>query len=111
VIAGAGSTATTLDPTVIDNFCDAQEAAYQERVQAAGGVATGLQDPAMQPVCALLQLTASANSGDFSAGSCMASADPGWCYVTGAAAGTCPQAILFTASAPPGNAVVSLQCQ
>jgi hypothetical protein len=111
VIARIGSTTTTLDPTVLIDFCDAQEAAYQQQLQAAGGVGTGMQDPAMQSVCALVQLTASADPGDFSAsGSCIGSKDPGWCYVTGAAAGICSQAILFTASEPPRGTVVSLQC-
>jgi hypothetical protein len=110
VIAGNGASATTLDPTVVDNFCDAQEAAYQQQVQAAGGVATGLQDPAERSVCALVQLIPAANPVDFSDGSCVGSVDRGWCYVTGAAAGTCPQAILFTATEPPPGAVASLQC-
>jgi hypothetical protein len=110
VIAGNGASATTLDPTVVDNFCDAEEAAYEQQVQAAGGVATGLQDPAQQSVCALVQLTLPANPVDFSDGSCVGSVDRGWCYVTGAAAGTCPQAILFTATEPPPGAVASLQC-
>jgi hypothetical protein len=57
------------------------------------------------------QLTAGANPGDFDANeSCAASADPGWCYVTGTAAGTCPQAVLFTNGEPPLGARVTLQC-
>ena len=44
-------------------------------------------------------------------GSCAASADPGWCYLRGPAAGSCPQAILFS---PTGNpqvgATVNLVC-
>jgi hypothetical protein len=50
------------------------------------------------------------NSGDFQNGSCSASADPGWCYVTGAAANGCPQAILFSSGQPPTGSTVSLQC-
>jgi hypothetical protein len=111
VIERVGATATTLDSTVLDSFCDAQEAAYQQKVQAAGGNTDGLQDPAAQSTCALVQLTPSANPADFSTNqACVASADPGWCYVTGAAAGSCPQSLLFTSGEPPPGAIVSLQC-
>ncbi|MGO9835943.1 MAG: hypothetical protein ACLP1X_17200 [Polyangiaceae bacterium] len=109
-IAGSGTTTTTFDPTVLDAFCDAEEAAYQQQVQAAGGSSTGIQDPAQQSVCALFQLTQTANNADFQGGSCKGSGQPGWCYVTGVAAGTCPQAILFTGSEPPSGATVNLQC-
>jgi len=53
------------------------------------------------------------NQKDFpngAAGGCATSPDPGWCYVTGAAANGCPQAILFTNGEPPHGATVSLQC-
>jgi len=109
-ISGAGPSATTFDPTVLDAFCDAEETAYQQQVQAAGGSSTGIQDPAQQSVCALFQLTQNANAGSFEGGSCKGSSQPGWCYVTGVAAGTCPQAILFTGSEPPSGATVNLQC-
>jgi hypothetical protein len=100
----------TFDPTVLDAFCATEEAAYQQEVQAAGSP-MGLQDPALQPVCALAQLTPSAHPTDFSTtGSCVGSHDPGWCYVNGPAAGQCPQSILFTEGQPPSGATVSLQC-
>jgi len=98
------------DPAVLNSFCDAQETAYQQQVSAAGS-SMGLQDPAQLSVCALTQLTPQANASSFSGnGSCQASMAPGWCYVTGPAAGHCPQAILFTSSEPPSGATVNLQC-
>jgi hypothetical protein len=100
----------TFDPSVLSAFCNGQEAAYAQQVHAAGSP-MGLQDPAMQPVCALAQLTPSANDKDFSpTGSCLGSADPGWCYVSGPAAGKCPQSILFTEGQPPSGSTVLLQC-
>jgi hypothetical protein len=106
-----GQSQPTLDPDVLNAFCDAQEAAFQQQVQAAGGAKTGLQDPAKQSVCALQQLVPMGNGGaDFQGMTCIGSKTPGWCYVTGAAAGNCPQALLFTANEPPHGAVVSLQC-
>jgi hypothetical protein len=106
-ISGSGSTATTFDPTVLDSFCDTQEAAYQQQVQAAGS-SKGITDPATESVCAFLQLTPSTNANQFQNGSCVGGSDPGWCYVTGAAAGTCPQEIVF--SHQPSNGTISLQC-
>jgi hypothetical protein len=100
----------TFDPAVLDAFCATQETAYQQQVQAAGS-SMGLQDPGLQPVCALAQLTPTANPMDFSsAGSCIGSHDAGWCYVTGAAAGHCAQSILFAEGQPPSGATVNLQC-
>jgi len=107
VIAGSGSTATTFDQSVLDSFCAAQEAAYQQEVQAAGSN-TGIQDPAQQSVCAFTQFTPMANPTDFQGGSCKTATNPGWCYVTGAAAGTCPQAIVFANQ--PSNGTINLQC-
>ena len=42
--------------------------------------------------------------------SCAGSTDQGWCYVTGAAAGSCGHSILFTNAEPPAGSNVSLQC-
>jgi hypothetical protein len=78
-------------------------------------------DPSTLPTCLLQQLSqlpagASAGScpppaGTFDAsGSCAASPSPGWCYVTGAGAGTCPQAIVFSNGEPPAGAIVTLEC-
>ena len=57
-----------------------------------------------QPVCELAQLPKGVWGGD----SCVASTDPGWCYVTGTAAAPCPQAVRFSPVATPhaGTTVV-----
>ncbi len=111
LVGPGGTTAPgqTLDQAVLDAFCDSQEAAYQQEVAAAGSSA-GLPDPALQAFGARQQLTPGANAAHFSNGSCIGSTSPGWCYVTGAAAGRCPQAIVFTPSEPPSGAIVSLRC-
>jgi hypothetical protein len=89
--------------TVLDQFCDQQEATYKGKPGAPG-------DPALQSVCELKQLTPMANPNDFNAGSCAASKDPGWCYVTGVAAKTCSQAIYFADNSPPSGSTTSLSC-
>jgi hypothetical protein len=98
-----GATQPTLTTDILTEFCAAQEATYAGTRGAAG-------DPDTYPTCALQQLTTGANPNDFTNGSCAASGDAGWCYVTGAAANGCPQAILFTSGQPPAGAQVSLQC-
>ncbi len=107
-----------LDPTVLEQFCDTQEANYTST----GGVVGAGGDPGLQSVCMMYQLT----SGDPNAatefpngGSCSSYAPPmtagpgtggGWCYVTGAAANGCPQAVQFSEKALPGGSVTYLQC-
>jgi hypothetical protein len=78
---------------------------------------SGGTDPSTLTTCQLQELSrAPADAGvdcvgTFdSSGSCAASTQPGWCYAVGAAAGQCPQAILFSAGQPPSGAIVSLQC-
>jgi hypothetical protein len=93
----------------LTKFCQTAESAYvQYQASLDGGI--GAQDPAKQSVCALHQLNPKSNPIDFSNGSCLTSKEPGWCYVTGAAAGRCAQAILFSQGEPPMGAAVSLQC-
>ena len=101
----AGGTTATLTQDILNKFCAAQEATYK-------GPAGAVGDPDTYPVCALQQLTTVLNPTDFDTnGSCAAATkDSGWCYVTGAAAKGCPQAILFTTGEPPPGATVSLQC-
>jgi hypothetical protein len=111
-----------LDP--IAKFCDAQEAAWKKSM--AG------PEPYTVPVCEMKQLflaPAGANTmgcklqpspaSDFTPSnggapqpgdSCAGSADQGWCYVTGAAAGACGHSVLFTSAEPPSGSSVSLQC-
>jgi hypothetical protein len=98
-----GGTQATLTQDILTKFCQTQEATYAANPG-------GATDPDTLPTCALQQLTTGLNSGDFQNGSCSASADPGWCYVTGAAANGCPQAILFSSGQPPTGSTVSLQC-
>jgi hypothetical protein len=61
-------------------------------------------------VCLLQQLTAGANPVAFQDGTCMLAAAPGWCFVAGAAAGPCPQAITFSLTALPAGTVASIAC-
>ena len=64
-------------------------------------------DPSLNTICQVKQLV----GADLVGGSCTSSPAAGWCYVTGAAAGTCPQAILFSPGGNPLNgATISLQC-
>jgi hypothetical protein len=107
-------TPTGNDIDVVAKFCDAQESAWQS--SKAG------PEPYTVPVCEMQQLykaapgapstcPKAAGPGDFdTTGSCAASADQGWCYVTGAAAGGCGHSILFTNAEPPSGSNVSLQC-
>jgi hypothetical protein len=101
----------TPKPEVLVKFCQSLEDQYSRQVADNGGKAQGITDPATIPVCELTQLTMPANRTAFQGGTCTGSkADQGWCYVAGAAAGKCPQAIAFSPGALPSGAVSSLQC-
>jgi len=91
--------------SVLDTFCANAEANYE-------GEKGAPPDPALQSVCQLTQLVdGQANAADFDAnGSCDISADKGWCYVEGAGANGCAQAIVFAQSSPPAGSVTSLEC-
>jgi hypothetical protein len=91
-------------PDVLDRRCRSLEEQH-----AAGGSAAG-SDPARQSVCELTQLTPKGTPRAFRGGTCQGSDQPGWCYVTGAAAGFCPQAIHFAGGEPPNGAVVWVTC-
>ncbi|MDP9000925.1 MAG: hypothetical protein M3O46_12520 [Myxococcota bacterium] len=94
------------DADVLSRFRASQHAAWVQ-----SGNKSGLPDPDLLPVCELDQLTRRANPMAFGPdNTCSESAAPGWCYVEGAAALTCPQQILFTANEPPAGATVNLQC-
>ncbi len=100
----AGSGLTVPDPNVLDTFCASQEASYQ-------GVKGAPGDPALQSVCQLTQLTRTANAADFDANnSCAGAGDKGWCYVEGAGADGCSQAIVFAPNSPPPGSLMSLSC-
>ena len=59
------------------------------------------------PACELAQIA----PVDYVQDSCEGTNAPGWCYVTGKAAGLCPQAIAFSAlGRPASGAKVDLQC-
>jgi hypothetical protein len=110
--APTNSSATPpLDQSVLDEFCDAEEASYL-----LGGGAPGAPgDPASQSACMLLQLTESDPNaaGEFANGSCLGSDSPGWCYVTGVVANGCAQAVQFSAGARgalPSGSSTHLQC-
>jgi hypothetical protein len=96
---------TVPDPTVLKSFCGSQEASYSGPKNEPG-------DPALQSVCLLTQLIqATAPAADFDAnGSCAMSPDKGWCYVQGAGAKGCSQAIVFGQNSPPAGSVTSLSC-
>jgi hypothetical protein len=118
----------TLPTQGAETLCDMMGSAYTQptadvltRFQAAPHAAwlklpagTKVPDPSSFPTCVLKELAPqdkTLQAGDFdAAGSCAASNDPGWCYLEGTAAGSCPQQIVFTQGQPPHGASVSLQC-
>jgi hypothetical protein len=97
---------------------DAESAAkFRASIQSAEPSATrGVEgeDIALNAICEVPSLTPAANPSDFSAvgnaATCKMGSDPGWCYVTGAAAGRCSQAIAFTAKGAISGSQLSLQC-
>jgi hypothetical protein len=90
------------DPTTLAQFLQTAEAAWIANGGADGGAG---QDPKTLPTCVVSQIT------NVPAGStCKTSNTAGWCYVSGAAAGTCPQAIVFTSGTPPSGSTINLQC-
>ncbi len=59
------------------------------------------------PACVLTQLA----SPKYLNGTCATLPEPGWCYVTGTAAGYCPQALRFSATGTPAQGTaLTLQC-
>jgi hypothetical protein len=64
-------------------------------------------DPSTEATCEVDQIPVPAG------GSCLGSGpgrDAGWCYVTGTAAGTCAEAIVFTEGVPPNGSIINLEC-
>jgi len=83
---------------ILDKFLEQQKAE-------SGDVRDGGTDPTKLPVCVLTQLVRAPGE------SCKDETKPGWCYVTGAAAGKCPQAVLFSSgSGALAGAKFYLQC-
>jgi hypothetical protein len=121
---------TAADQQVLAQFQQTQHTEWAEN----GGVDAGLgPDPSTLTTCWVTQLVTqpagldpsdqmSCQSGsmeghysyvtDITAGTCAASTEAGWCYVSGAATGGgCPQALLFSMPGSPlTGATVSLQC-
>ncbi len=110
-------------PEVLAKFREQQKA---EQGEIRGDAGAGFVDETTKPVCQVTQLVPGdfankcANpeaskykyAGDFTqTGSCGGSNEAGWCYLSGAAAGPCPQSILFSpAGNPQVGAKISLQC-
>jgi hypothetical protein len=73
-------------------------------------------DISLNAICVVPPLTQASKPTDFmtvspdNSETCKNGSDPGWCYVTGKAAGTCPQAIVFTTKGSINGSQVSLQC-
>jgi hypothetical protein len=93
---------STLPATVLANYCQAPDASAPS--PDAGTPA------AQHSVCQLKELTSANNPADFQNGTCTDSSDPGWCYVTGSAAGLCQQALVFPQAAPINGALVHIAC-
>jgi hypothetical protein len=107
--ASAGLTAPSQD--VLGRYCQGLEDTYNQEVADNGGSTHGLTDPANVPVCALRQLTIANFPNDFPSGSCATeTSDKGWCYLTGTAAGSCAQAVVFSNGALPNGSSAQLQC-
>ncbi len=99
--ATPGSGLSIPDATVLSQFRASAETQFQQN----GGADAGLPDPALYPVCQVNQVVVPAG------GSCKGGSNgQGWCYVTGTAAGSCQQAILFAPGVPPSGSTISLQC-
>jgi hypothetical protein len=102
-------------PTAKDT-CDASRGQHAVDPQSLAQAAKGLSgqygasafDPTQHAICEVDQLTGS----DLQGGSCSQSNKPGWCYVTGTAAGElCQQAVLFSpGGTPTPQSMVTLVC-
>lgn len=90
------------------NDADPKAAAgYQDQLNQQSGGGDGGASTTFT-ICEVPQLV----GGDLSNGTCVDNNKPGWCYVTGTAAGGgCAQAVKFSAGGnPKGGARVALQC-
>jgi hypothetical protein len=96
VLASLPDTATPCDPAKGESDVDPHVVANaSEALQGQYGAAAF--DPAQHTICQLAQLT----GNDLTNGSCKQSTKPGWCYVTGPAAGVCSHAVFFSPGATP----------
>jgi hypothetical protein len=113
--AECGKHGTALSPPDANVLAHFQAAQHADWLNSCSGRASCvLQDQSKFPTCVLHELTFQKNPAAFGGnpmGDCAGSTmDPGWCYVEGAAAGSCPQQLLFTQNEPPQGAQVNLQC-
>jgi hypothetical protein len=79
--------------------------------RAGGGADAGVPDPADLPTCIVPELF----GADLDAnGSCSSASKLGWCYVAGAAAGSCPQTLLFSPAGsfedPYNHVLLTIEC-
>jgi len=89
-----------LEPDLLKRFNDARLAELRQTTPSATLADLGA-------ACELNQI----NPADYLKGTCESVTKPGWCYVEGAAAGTCAQAIKFSPMGQPGAGwKVNLQC-
>jgi hypothetical protein len=101
VLASLPQPGATCDPN--QGLSPADPATVAAAVQSLQGQAdAALFDPTQHTVCQVAEITG------LDGGSCAQSSAPGWCYVTGPAAGQCPGAILFSPSGQPATGVETL---
>ena len=102
------SSTSTCDPALGLFEPDAATARrFRDELRARFDGGGSAEDLSTHAICQLTQLA----PADFVHGSCTTSSKPGWCYVTGVAAGACPQALLFSPSGNPQNGVeIRIQC-
>jgi hypothetical protein len=99
VLASLPAGETTCDPAKGESDVDPHVVADASQ-SLQGQFGPGAFDPSQHTICQVHELT----GGDLANGTCKSSSQPGWCYVTGAAAGgRCPQTLLFSPPATPST--------
>jgi hypothetical protein len=107
VLASLPDASSSCDPSKGESSVDPHVVtAASESLQ--GQFGAGAFDPTQHTVCQIDEVTGT----DLVSGTCKQSTKPGWCYVTGAAAGgRCPQALIFSPNATPSTGtVVAMVC-
>jgi hypothetical protein len=105
-VNSAGDVPCTLFEVLPSGSCVASHGLSDVDPSAATKVRAQLQAPASDPVCQLAQTPPTTPGA-----SCASAPTPGWCYVSGAAAGDCPQAIDFAPGAVAAGDVLALGCE
>ena len=101
VLASLPQPGQTCDPSKGLSNADPQTVARAAQ-SLQGQADASLLDTTQHTVCQVAEITG------LDGGSCTQSQSPGWCYVTGPAAGHCPGAILFSPSGQPSSGVQTL---